>query len=318
MEIQVESGQDPLKARKQAEAQYYDHVAEIRTVERRIPAEADMRRATRVVPKGPGDLQVDPKMIAILTRRSREMFIDQVAHRPGGRVLDICCGSGWLALELGRRGQKVDAYDLSPRAIGLAKRMLEENPYREGFGEVNYHLGDVTAVDLGENTYDAVSGWAAFHHLPDLDGFMKRVVRALKPGGVVATYDDMPRGRVERSLEYVAKFALPLYTVSFPQKVATIVRRLTGRTPFRVEGGSPMEEEKGSTVYDIARLWHEHLDVFVEYRQDAFASTPLTAMSGPDWIRYPTAHALVALDAAMCRLGLVQGFDRFMIGRKRP
>jgi len=92
---------------------------------------------------------------------------------------------GWLALELGRCGQTVDAYDLSPEAIAVARRMLDENPYKDGFGKVTYHLEDVTKLDLGTETLDAVSGWSAFHHLPDLMSFMDRVHQALKPGGIV-------------------------------------------------------------------------------------------------------------------------------------
>ena len=65
---------------------------------------------------------IDPQMTDILDAGAREKYLSMVAHKAGGRVLDICCGSGWLALELGRRGQIVDAYDLSPKAIALAKK----------------------------------------------------------------------------------------------------------------------------------------------------------------------------------------------------
>lgn len=78
-----------------------------------------MRRATKFIPTCFDEDQLlrDPKMNVILDGNARMRFIDSVAHQPGGRVLDICCGPGWLALELGRRGQTVDAYDLSPKSL---------------------------------------------------------------------------------------------------------------------------------------------------------------------------------------------------------
>lgn len=312
--------QTNLEELKQAEAKYFDRIADIRTVDGHIPLEADIRRATKFIPKRTdrrGLPPIDPKMVAILDGYARDQYISWVAHKPGGRVLDVCCGPGWLALELGRRGQHVDAYDISPKAIALAKRMLAENPYRDGFGEVNYYLQDVTEVDLGEEKYDAVSGWSAFHHLPDLPAFMKKVYRALKPGGVIATMDDIPRGMLEKGLEYFLNFILPIYPLSYLKKISIALQLLTGKRQFPAEFLTPMEEAKHSSVEDIERMWYEQFEVVMNVRQNAFAGLPATYLLGPDSFRYTTARALVALDRFLCYLGIVKGFDRKMIARKR-
>jgi 2-polyprenyl-3-methyl-5-hydroxy-6-metoxy-1,4-benzoquinol methylase len=303
---------------KLAESKYFDRIADIRTINGHIPMEADIRRATKFIPKRTDKLPlIDPKMNAILDGRARDQYISWVAHKPGGRVLDICCGSGWLALELGRRGQHVDAYDISPKAIALAKRMLAENPYQDGFGEVNYHLQDVTEVDLGEEKYDAVSGWAAFHHLADLPAFMQKVFRALKPGGIVATMDDMPRGRLEKGCEYFFEFIFPNCYYSYMQKFSIALQLLSGKRKLPAEVFTPMEEAKHSSVYDIERILHEQYDVLVEVRQNAFAGSPAMLLSGPDSFRYTLARALVGLDRLLCYIGIVKGFDRKMIARKK-
>ena len=101
---------------------------------------------------------IDPVISKILDGGNIDRYLDLVAHKPGGRVLDICCGSGWLSLELARRGQIVDAYDLSPEAISLAKKTLAKNSHKKGFGAINYNVGDVSEVDLGNKKYDAISG----------------------------------------------------------------------------------------------------------------------------------------------------------------
>jgi len=310
--------QTNLDELKQAEAKYFDRIADIRTVNGHIPMEADLRRATKFIPTRTYKLPlIDPKMTAILDGRARDQYISWVAHKPGGRVLDICCGSGWLALELGRRGQHVDAYDISPKAIALAKRMLAENPYKDDFGEVNYYLQDVTEVDLGEEKYDAVSGWAAFHHLADLLAFMEKVFRALKPGGIVATMDDMPRGRLEKGCEYFFEFILPNWYYSYAQKFSIALQLLSGKRKLPPEVFTPMEKAKHSTVYDIERILHEQYEVLVEVQQNAFAGSPVMLLSGPDGFRYAAARAIVCLDRLLCYIGVVKGFERIMIARKR-
>ena len=310
--------QDNLDDLKQAEAAFFDRIAEIRTSNDRIPMEADIRRATKFIPKRSEKLAlIDPKMTTILDGSARDQYINLVTHKPGGRILDICCGSGWLALELGRHGQHVDAYDISPKAIALAKRMLEENPYRDGFGEVNYHLQDVTEVDLGVEKYDAVSGWSAFHHLPDFPAFMEKVLRALKPGGIVATMDDMPQGRLEKGCEYLFRFVLPIFNYSYLHKISIALQLITGKRHLPAEVFTPMEEAKHTSVYDIERIWHEKFEVLVTIRQNAFAGTPAMLLSGPDGFRYTVARALVGLDRLLCSIGVVKGFERIIIARKK-
>ena len=310
--------QDNIEEIKQAEAAYFDRIADIRTAQGHIPFEADMRRATKFIPKRTDRLPlIDPKMTAILAGRAIEQYIGSVSHKPGGRVLDIGCGSGWLALELGRHGQHVEAYDISPKAIALAKRMLAENPYRNGFGEVNYHLQDVSEVDLGVEKFDAVSGWAAFHHLPDASAFMQRVLRALKPGGIVATMDDMPRGRLERVCQYLFLFILPIYPYSYMQKLSIALQLFLRKRQLQTEVFTPMEGAKHASVDDISKILHEQFDVIMDLRQNAFVGTPVMSISGWDSFRYTAARVLVGLDRLLCYFGIVKGFERIIIARKR-
>jgi len=310
--------QENLEKLKQAEAKFFDGIADIRTERaEHIAMEVDIRRATKFIPeRGEKRFLIDPKMTALLGGRSRDQYIKLVSQRPGARVLDIGCGSGWLALELARNGCHVDAYDISPKAIALAKKTLAENPFKEGFGSVTYHLQDVSELDLGVEAYDAVSGWSAFHHMPDVPVFMEKVFRAMKPGGIVATMDDMPRGRLEQALEYFFEFILPTYNLSYPQKFATVFRLLTGRGKYREEIFSPMEEAKHSSVDEIAQAFREKFEVIYSVQENAFAGTPLMRIAGPDGLRYALARLVIGLDRLMCKLRLVKGFERVMVARK--
>lgn len=310
---------DNLDDLKRAEAKFFDRIADIRTEkDEQIAMEADIRRATKYIPKrGEKRFLIDPKMTAILDGGTRDLYIRSVAHKPGARVLDLGCGSGWLALELARNGCHVDAYDISPKAIALAQKMLAENPYKDGFGSVTYHLQDVSEIDLGVEQYDAVSGWSAFHHMPDVPAFMDKVYRALKPGGIVATMDDMPRGRLEQGLEYFFEFVLPTYNLSYLQKISMVFKLLTGREKYREEIFSPMEEAKHSSVDEISDIFYEKFEVFVNVRHNAFVGTPVMRIAGPDALRYALARLVIGVDRLLCKFGIVKGFERIMVARKR-
>jgi 2-polyprenyl-3-methyl-5-hydroxy-6-metoxy-1,4-benzoquinol methylase len=310
---------DNLDELKRAEAKFFDRIADVRTEKDELIAmEVDIRRATKYIPKqGEKRFLIDPKMTAILDGGARDKYINMVAHKPGARVLDLGCGSGWLALELARNGCHVDAYDLSPKAIALAKKMLAENPYKEGFGSVTYHLQDVSEIDLGVEAYDAFSGWSAFHHMPDVPAFMDKVDRALKPGGIVATMDDMPRGRLAQGLEYFFEFILPTYNLTYGQKIATVFKLLTGRGKYREEIFSPMEEAKHSSVDEIAAAFQEKFEVLVNIRFNAFVGTPVMRITGPDALRYTLARMVIGFDRVLCKIGIVKGFERVMVARKK-
>ena len=311
--------QENLDQLKKAEADFFDQIADIRTSKsEQIAMEADIRRATKYIPqRGEKRFLIDPEMTEILEGGARDQYIKWVSHKPGSRVLDIGCGSGWLALELARNGCHVDAYDISPKAVALARKMLEENPYKEGFGSVTYHLQDVSELDLGVEKYDAVSGWSAFHHMPDVPVFMDRVFHALKPGGIVATMDDMPRGRLEQGLEYFFEFILPTYSLSYPQKLGTVFNLLTGKRKYREEIFSPMEEAKHSAVDEIADVFNNKFEVILSLRHNAFAGTPVMRISGSDGFRYAAARVVVEIDRFLCKLGIVKGFERVMVARKK-
>ena len=305
---------------KKEEAKFFDVIADIRTEHAdRISIEADLRRATKFIPKN-GDKSlylIDPKMSDILDGGNRDKYISWVSKKPGAKVLDLGCGSGWLALELARNGCHVEAYDISPKAIANAKRMLAENPYKEGFGSVNYHLQDVSEIDLGVEQWDAVSGWSAFHHMPDVPDFMERTYRALKSGGIVATMDDMPPGRLELGIGYFFEFILPNFVLTYRQKIVVVYKLLTGVMQLRAEVMSPMETLKHSGVEDIERILYEKFEVLVNVRFNAFVGTPIMRMTGPDSFRYFTARVLVRLDRLLCKIGLVKGFERIMVARKK-
>jgi len=175
----------------------------------------------------------------------------------------------------------------------------------------------VTKVDFGYEKYDAVSGWAAFHHIPNLPDFMDRVWRALKPGGIIATMDDMPQGFVDKFICRSVFVLLPTYYLSYRQKIKKIVGVMLGTAKITPEFCSPMEQGKSNIVYDIADIFQsEKYELLENARYTSFAGQ-MMSVRGPDIFRYPLARALVMVDRSLCRSGICNGFVRIMISRKR-
>jgi len=103
--------------------------------------------------------------------------------RAGDRVLELNCGTGEDALQLGRRGVEVTAYDASPAMIGVANQKLQAEP-----SVTNVSFGVLRNEDLGllEGSFDgAFSNFAGMNCCRDWPGIAAELARLIKPGGHV-------------------------------------------------------------------------------------------------------------------------------------
>jgi SAM-dependent methyltransferase len=94
-----------------------------------------------------------------------------LAARPGERILDLRCGDGALTEQLAAFGCTVVGVDAGPDMVAAARRRGLE-AHMAG-GEDLPFLAD----------FDAVFSNAALHWMRDADAVLRRVRRALRPGG---------------------------------------------------------------------------------------------------------------------------------------
>ena len=99
----------------------------------------------------------------------------------GRRVLEVGCGRGvGVQIILERFGAaSVEAIDLDPKMVECARRRLAAyDPTR-----VQLSVGDLTSIQAGDATFDAVFDFGAIHLEPDWRKGIAEVRRVLKPGG---------------------------------------------------------------------------------------------------------------------------------------
>lgn len=104
-----------------------------------------------------------------------------LAPKAGESVVDVCCGQGVLARGLLEAG--VGGYlgvDASPRLIAAARQR------QGGDARVRFVVADVCeggGAGWADGSQDAAACLMAVHDVRDLDGMMRNVSAALKPGG---------------------------------------------------------------------------------------------------------------------------------------
>jgi len=120
-----------------------------------------------------------------LDRRWRRLTVREVVW-PGDRVLDVCCGTGDLAVEAERRGARVVGLDFSERMLERARRKS---------GTIEWVRGDALALPFADGEFDAVTVGFGVRNLEDLERGLVELARVLRTGGRIAVLEiTRPRG----------------------------------------------------------------------------------------------------------------------------
>lgn len=130
----------------------------------------------------------DPLFIRLYVGRTIDIYLELLARHCGRglRILDVGCGAGYVSLELARNGHHVVAIDISESNIEIARRVLAENPYRDGFGSLRY---ETQPFHLAEGSYDVVLFSVSLHHMPDPEAVVARARELVRDGGHLLCYE---------------------------------------------------------------------------------------------------------------------------------
>jgi demethylmenaquinone methyltransferase/2-methoxy-6-polyprenyl-1,4-benzoquinol methylase len=121
-------------------------------------------------------------MTAGLHHRWRQRAADRAELRPGDSALDVCCGTGDMALELAGRvspAGHVVGCDFSEPMLDLAR----EKARGRGAEAVRFEWADALSLPYDAGRFDAVTVGFGVRNLADLDRGLREMARVLRPGG---------------------------------------------------------------------------------------------------------------------------------------
>ncbi len=179
-----------------------------------------LERARQEIPETAAD---QAAMRGVLRKRQDKMraFFDSVAGRlgrdyvpgkswkslaeallrllPPMTIADLGAGEGTFALLLAERAKKVIAVDTSARMIEVAR----EQALRHGVKNVEYRLGDMEEVPIGDAEVDLVFFSQSLHHALHPQRAIEEAWRILAAGGRIVILD-LAKHRFEEARELYA------------------------------------------------------------------------------------------------------------------
>lgn len=121
----------------------------------------------------------------------RRLAVDALSPAREDVYLDLCTGTGDLALALLKRRQtRVVGADFSGPMLGIARKKA----HRDGY-DLPLARADALALPFPAETFDGVMVAFGVRNFQDLDQGLREMARVLKPGGKVAILEFSSPGR---------------------------------------------------------------------------------------------------------------------------
>jgi len=124
-----------------------------------------------------------------------------VAFKPE-RVLDVCCGTGDLALAIRRAARrqglnlKCYATDFAPAMVRRAAKKFAAADSRST-GSLQTAVADTLQLPFRDNTFDVVTVAFGIRNVADMDAGLRELARVVRPGGRVVILEfSQPRSRM--------------------------------------------------------------------------------------------------------------------------
>lgn len=150
-----------------------------------------------------------------MDQKWRKFTAMQCIQEHPDKVLDLCCGTGDMAITLellANHKINITGYDANMQMLELAIQKSREN----GCSGIEYILGDAMSMPFPENSFDCITISFGFrnltYHNPHRDKYLSEIYRVLKENGKIFILESaIPKNRVIRFL-----FKAYLYLILIP------------------------------------------------------------------------------------------------------
>jgi demethylmenaquinone methyltransferase/2-methoxy-6-polyprenyl-1,4-benzoquinol methylase len=123
-----------------------------------------------------------------LHRRWKRRVAELAAVQPGGRALDLCCGTGDIAFALARRGAEVTGLDFSRKMLEVAEsRRLKNSKLKTQ--NLIFIEGDAQQIPFPDALFDAITVGYGLRNLTSWEKGLAEMQRVARPGARLVVLD---------------------------------------------------------------------------------------------------------------------------------
>jgi erythromycin 3''-O-methyltransferase len=135
----------------------------------------------------PGCTDHDQACVALAERLG-----DAAGIEAGDRVLDVGFGYGEQDIHWARtrKPKQIIGVNITPGQVEKARARVEELGLSD---QVDLRVGSAVSLPFEDNSFDRVVALESSSHFNTRQAFLKEALRVLRPGGVIATTDPLPR-----------------------------------------------------------------------------------------------------------------------------
>ena len=121
----------------------------------------------------------------------KRRLVRMASSNAEAHALDLCCGTGDVALALARRGLEVTGLDFSEPMLAIARRRAAEAGFTSGAAKpgLRFVRGDAQQIPFPDGSFEVVTISYGLRNLADLEGGLREMKRVLRPGGHVLALD---------------------------------------------------------------------------------------------------------------------------------
>jgi SAM-dependent methyltransferase len=113
------------------------------------------------------------------------VVVDLVPEDREASWLEVACGPAVISRALAAKVRQVRGVDLTPAMVEKAR----EEAAKEEIDNVEFSVGDATALEFEDASFDGAVTRLSFHHIPAPQRVLEDMARVVRPGGWVIVSD---------------------------------------------------------------------------------------------------------------------------------
>jgi demethylmenaquinone methyltransferase/2-methoxy-6-polyprenyl-1,4-benzoquinol methylase len=140
-----------------------------------------------------------------LHRHWKRRVVELARPQPGMKALDVCCGTGDLAIALAQHGAEVVGLDFNERMLSIARERAARSRRASPVHSVApaFVIGDALQLPFAQNSFDIVTVGYGLRNLAHWRKGLAEMNRVARPGGRVLVLDfGKPPNRAWRNVYF--------------------------------------------------------------------------------------------------------------------